>query len=255
MLCLRCSALLRRPTTSSASDESRSGRRAATSRRSSFLLLGLATALGGNLGGVSSALLSLDVETARRLRLDSLWPVDGLLRHQQGAYELLLPASWLADVTLERRRNDRLTSLDPPELRGRASRRVVVEPASAFGPPGTAGEENLSVVASEAASSFTLAQLGSAEECALRFLDALVDKGKAIQLSAALVSAGPAAQQGFVFEYTVESSRFHRHNLSLLVVAGGQLYTVTAQVPADRWAEDGPILRRCLESFRVTTSK
>ena len=214
----------------------------------------MATALGGNLGGVSSALLSLDIETARRLRLDSLWPVDGLLRHQQGAYELLVPASWLVDVTLERRRNDRLiSSLDPPELRGRASRRVVVEPASAFGPPGTAGEENLSVVASEAG--FTLAQLGSAEECALRFLDALVDKGKAIQLSAALVSAGPATQQGFMFEYTVESSRYRRHNLSLLVVAGGQLFTVTAQVPADRWAEDGPILRRCLESFRVTTSK
>ena len=161
---LRCNALVRRPVSASA-DESRKGG-AASSRRSAFLLLGVATALGGNLGGVSSALLSLDVPSARRLRLDLLWPCEGLIRKRQQGFQLLVPSSWLADLTLERRKADRLFSLDPGALQTQG--RAVVEPAVAFGPPGTAGEENLSIITAPAGKQ--LAELGSVGEVAERFL-------------------------------------------------------------------------------------
>lgn len=242
---LRCNALVRRPVSASA-DESRRGGTA--SRRSAFLLLGAATALGGNLGGVSSALLSLDVPSARRLRLDLLWPCEGLIRKQQQGFQLLVPSSWLADLTLERRKADRLFSLDPGALQ--AQGRAVVEPAVAFGPPGTAGEENLSIITAPAGKQ--LAELGSVGEVAERFLSSLEARGSATgnQLSCALLSAQETSAGGYLIEFTVESARFRRHNLALLQVAGGILFTVTAQAPAAKWEEDGAILRRCLESFQ-----
>ena len=50
-------------------------------------------------------------------------------------------------------------------------RRVVAEPEAAFGPPGSTGEENMSVVVAPIQPGFKLEDLGSAEEAGKRFLE------------------------------------------------------------------------------------
>lgn len=50
-------------------------------------------------------------------------------------------------------------------------RRVVAEPEAAFGPPGSSGEENISVVVAPIQSGVQLTDLGSAEQAGKRFLE------------------------------------------------------------------------------------
>lgn len=105
-------------------------------------------ALGGNLFGLSSFLLSLDGgKLAESSRLDVLWPVNGSRRclDTGNGYTFVYPAKWLADQTLYRRyaeRIEREAALDPPTLRREQARRQnAAEPTAAFGPAGSTGEQ------------------------------------------------------------------------------------------------------------------
>ena len=78
------------------------------SRRRLIIGLSLASfvALGGNLGGVTSALLSLDGgRVAAATGLDMVVPVKGFKRCRDtgNGFEFLYPARWLADQTIPRR--------------------------------------------------------------------------------------------------------------------------------------------------------
>jgi hypothetical protein len=89
--------------------------------------------------------------------------------------EFQYPARWLADQTLLYRaaqRAEAARSLDPPSLR--RQRRDVVEPSAAFGPAGSTGEENISVVVAPIYQGFKLESLGAADAAGRYFLDNIV---------------------------------------------------------------------------------
>ena len=53
-------------------------------------------------------------------------------------------------------------------------RRSVAEPEAAYGPPGSSGEENISVVVAPIQTGFKLESLGTAEQAGRRFLETTV---------------------------------------------------------------------------------
>lgn len=219
------------------------------------------TAFGGNLGGVTSAVLGAQPDTARVARLDTLFPVGGFLRHIDYSlgYEFLHPSFWLADQTLARRQAAALeaqSALDPPSLASRP-RRNSGEPIIAFGPPGTSGEENMSVIVQDANAygmKFRLQSLGTPSQLANGlFANVLARPGS--NKVATLISATERRDGSYELEYTVDSSApqvFHRHFLSVLTGdRGGRLFTFTIQVPADLWPQSEQTLRQCADSFAV----
>ena len=186
-------------------------------------------ALGGNLGGITTELLSAAPEQARSLRLDTLFPVGGLKRavSTTAGYELLVPADWLADQTLARRRAAQQElargPLDPPSLRA-ASRRASGEPDNAWGPPGSSGENNMSVIVQEANAygvRFTLASLGSPASVAMRLLSGVIARpgsGKTAELLSVGERRDASGLPLYDLEFTVRSSEpaWERHNLAVL---------------------------------------
>eukprot|EP00882_Tetradesmus_deserticola_P018184 GHRQ01019513.1.p4 GENE.GHRQ01019513.1~~GHRQ01019513.1.p4 ORF type:complete len:138 (-),score=35.91 GHRQ01019513.1:937-1350(-) len=89
--------------------------------------------------------------------------------------EFQYPAQWLADQTLLYRaaqRGEAARSLDPPSLA--RQRRDVVEPSAAFGPAGSTGEENISVIVAPIFQGFQLQSLGAADAAGRYFLDNIV---------------------------------------------------------------------------------
>jgi hypothetical protein len=93
-----------------------------------------------------------DGGTAATLKLDALFPVAGFKRCIGQGYEFVYPASWLADVTLLRHKIESAElarGLDFQQFSDAervAKRKPVVEPAVGFGPQGSTGEDNISVV-------------------------------------------------------------------------------------------------------------
>jgi hypothetical protein len=74
--------------------------------------------------------------------------------------EFIYPSSWVGDQTLlyrEAKKAESQRSLDPPPLtNGRLSRpRNISEPVAAFGPPGSNGELNVSVIVSPVPQDFS----------------------------------------------------------------------------------------------------
>ncbi|KAF8072575.1 poc1a [Scenedesmus sp. PABB004] len=229
--------------------------------------VGLATAagiaLGGNLGGVTSWLLGLDGgRLAARLHADVLVPVRGFKRCLDAAngFEFVYPAAWLADQTLLYRaaqRAEAARSLDPQPLRRPARRaREVVEPVAAFGPPGSSGEENVSVIVAPIYAGFELQSLGPPAGAAQAFLDTIAAPPRGDKAAALLAAAQRRDASGvlyYTFEFTIaKAGAFDRHNVAVLASRGDLLYTLTAQCPASRWAADGPALRAAAESFALT---
>lgn len=54
------------------------------------------------------------------------------------------------------------------------SNKAVAEPEAAYGPPGSSGEENISVVVAPIQTGFKLESLGTAEQAGRRFLETTV---------------------------------------------------------------------------------
>ena len=226
----------------------------------------LAITLGGNLGGATSWVLGLAPERAQELRLDALFPVAGFKRvvSTSASYEMLIPQNWLADQTIARRRAALAElergPLDPPSLRAANARRSAL-PDSAYGPPGSSGEDNISVIVENANAfgvRFTLASMGSANDVAERLLANVIARpgsGKtATLLDVHEVQNDSTALPIYRLEFTVrsETPAWARHNLAILYgSADGRLYTYTAQCSQADWAAQEAQLRKCAASFRV----
>ncbi|KAJ0734563.1 hypothetical protein HanPI659440_Chr11g0421511 [Helianthus annuus] len=132
---------------------------ATTFRRRLLTGIGSASlvAVGANFAGTTSFLLGLSPETARNLKLDVLYPVKGFSRciNSEQGFEFIYPQNWVGDQTLLYRaagKAEMERSLDPPPVN---RRRNVNEPVAAFGPPGSTGELNVSVIVSPVALDFS----------------------------------------------------------------------------------------------------
>ena len=239
--------------------------------RAAALALAAGAALGGNLGGGTSRLLGASGaggrELAARLGLDVLYPVRGLKRCREGAFEFLFPAEWVADQTLFRRaagQTDGRSRLDPPALRGRPAGPAPVAPSVGFGPPGGSGELNVSVVAERVPPGFSLAagvQGGEAggwgPERAAQLLGTAIapeGSGRRAELVGTSAREDAAGVAYYGLEYTVRregAGGFFRHNQSVFAARGGVLYTLNVQCPEAQW----PALRERLgalgPSFRL----
>ncbi|GIL59151.1 hypothetical protein Vafri_14071 [Volvox africanus] len=149
----------------------------------------------------------------------------------------------------------------------------VAEPVAAFGPPGTTGEENVSVIVAPIAPGFSLQSLGDPQSAGERFLATLAPEGSGLQahlLSAtgrttispsavAAVRRSPRGYQSpecgdqlyYTLEYTVRGPRFFRHNVSVYTTRNDLLYTFNAQCPEGRWQEDAGVLLASAASFKL----
>ena len=133
-----------------------------------------ALALGANFLGITSLVLRANEPLARALKLDTVYEVSGYRRdrNEEKGYEFLFPNEYLADQTIARRNAMRKAqSLDLPSLRDTKGQKNVGEPESAFGPMGTNGEENMSVIVQTSTKGFDLGQFGDAEEQASWLLE------------------------------------------------------------------------------------
>lgn len=211
-------------------------------------------AIGGNFGGVTSAILSSNQrleQASRAVRLDAVVPLGGFKRHYvlnasasptgsfASGFEFLFPADWLADLTVAQR-NARLTerSLDP--LSGADERRkqkLLKAPvvAAAYGPRGSTGETNVSVVKSPIDAGFDLRDMGTPEEAAARFLASVAPagSGRTAYLSEASSRVGRDGTLFYTIEYVVRNTTqgWVRSNVSVYGTKDDVLYTLNAQVP------------------------
>eukprot|EP00197_Chlamydomonas_leiostraca_P003089 CAMPEP_0202869636 /NCGR_PEP_ID=MMETSP1391-20130828/12561_1 /ASSEMBLY_ACC=CAM_ASM_000867 /TAXON_ID=1034604 /ORGANISM="Chlamydomonas leiostraca, Strain SAG 11-49" /LENGTH=320 /DNA_ID=CAMNT_0049549973 /DNA_START=13 /DNA_END=975 /DNA_ORIENTATION=- len=238
-------------------------------------ITGTAVIIGGNLGGVTTRLLGADGgKLAQTLKLDTLTPVsrpDALggsyKRCVDGTfgYEFTYPAEWLADQTVAMRAAQRaeearsldLPSLSPPQQGQRRSRASVYEPVVAYGPAGSSGEENVSVVVAPIYPGFDLKSMGSPEKVATQFLAQVAPEGSGREavLLGASSRAGADGQLYYTFEYTIKGPKFYRHNVSVVTGRSDQLFTFNAQVPEVSWERDARMLRAAADSFQLTTSR
>ncbi|KAK9086462.1 hypothetical protein Syun_028856 [Stephania yunnanensis] len=159
---------------------------ASTFRRRALTGLGSAAvvALGANFGGSTSFLLGFWPETSRGLKLDVVYPIQGYSRCvepsqgfgvQSGKFnrvEHVLPCDQVGDRPLlyfAAGKAESERALDPPPLSEESSarksrRKNVNEPVVAFGPPGSNGETNVSVIVSPVPLDFTIEAFGGANE-------------------------------------------------------------------------------------------
>jgi len=221
-----------------------------------------ALALGANFLGVTSGLLSLNEQFARELRLDAIYDVKGYRRdrNEEKGYEFLFPNEYLADQTIAQRNAlRRAQSLDLPSL-SQQKKKNVGEPESAFGPMGTNGEENMSVIVQTSTKGFDLGQFGNAEEQANWLLEnalARPGSGKEAKLYSASETVGENGIKYYQFEYTIKTANWYRRNVAVFAQnkKTGDVYTFVAQCPVERWDEMGVKFRKSANSFRVFTPK
>ncbi|KAK9814060.1 hypothetical protein WJX72_000166 [[Myrmecia] bisecta] len=226
-------------------------------------LAGLGIVLASNLGGITSGLLGIDGgQTAATLRADTLYPVRGLKRclDLQNGYEFQYPGNWLADRTLyyrQAQRAEQINRLDPPSIGRPRQRRSVAEPTAAFGPAGSTGEENISVIVAPIREGFRLESLGSAEEAAKRFLSTTVaPEGSGLEATflAASSRRDDSGELYYTQEFRVKGPKWTRHNVSVYAARNGLLYTLNAQCQEANWPQLAPGFEAAAASFRVLST-
>ena len=220
--------------------------------------------LGANFLGVTSLVLRANEPLARALKLDTVYEVSGYRRdrNEEKGYEFLFPNEYLADQTIARRNAMRKAqSLDLPSLRETKGQKNVGEPESAFGPMGTNGEENMSVIVQTSTTKgFDLGQFGDAEEQASWLLEnalARPGSGKEAKLFSASETIGENGIKYYQFEYTIKTANWYRRNVAVFAQNRntGDVYTFVAQCPVERWDGMGEKFRKSANSFRVFTPK
>eukprot|EP00775_Hariotina_reticulata_P007016 gene7016-7230_t len=201
-------------------------------------------------------------QLAGQLHADVLIPVLGFKRCVDAAngYEFQYPGSWLADQTLLYRaaqRAEAARSLDLPAP-ARPRRREVVEPAAAFGPAGSTGEENVSVIVAPIFEGFRLESLGTPEVAGQTFLDTIAAPPGSNKTAVLVAATSRQDQHGILYyqiEFIITAPTFKRHNVAVLTSQSNLLYTLTAQCPESKWGQDGEQLLGSAASFRLIPSK
>ncbi|PIN23945.1 hypothetical protein CDL12_03341 [Handroanthus impetiginosus] len=206
-------------------------------------------AVGANFGGVTSFVLSYSPETARSLKLDALYPIGGYSRYidTNEGFEFVYPENWLGDQTLLYRAAGKAErSLDPPPLGddggGGRRRRNVNEPAVAFGPPGSTGELNVSVIVSPVPLDFSIEAFGGAEEVGEAIVRTITGSGKRTDVKGTLIGSSLREDsmrnvKYYEIEFGVESPNFQRHNVAVCCARKGRLFTLNAQAPESVWPQ------------------
>ncbi|GER57770.1 PsbP-like protein [Striga asiatica] len=203
-------------------------------------------AVGANLGGVSSFLLSFSPEASRSLKLDALYPVGGYSRYidTNEGFEFVYPESWLGDQTvLYRAAGKAEKPVDPPPLDGGGGRRRRVnEPVVAFGPPGSTGELNVSVIVSTVPIDFSIEAFGGAERVGEAVLRTITMPSRGTGVKGTLIgsSVRENPEKGvkyYVLEFGIESPVFQRHSVAVCCARKGRLFTLNAQAPEPAWPQ------------------
>ncbi|CAM9092701.1 unnamed protein product [Pylaiella littoralis] len=229
-----------------------------------YSLLGLAVAVGGNLFGLTSGLLSIVAPGASRdLRVDLLFPVGGFKRFYspEDGYEFMYPETWVGDSGLALRRQRDLEDMrtSPAAVAKARQRRSSSAPEVAFGPQGGDGIENVSVVKSELMPGFSLKKtLGEPKEAAEKLLSTVIappDSGREWELLDAFEDGREPGGSVYQFEYRVQGQGIRKpmRNVGVVAARGSTLFTVTVLAPEESWRGDrGEQFRQMAKSFRLT---
>lgn len=230
------------------------------------LLTGVGTAslvaVGANFAGITSFLLGFSPEDARRLKLDVLYPISGYSRCVEGneGFEFIYPANWVGDQTLLYRAAGKAErSLDPPPLRnGEQGRRKVNEPVVAFGPPGSSGELNVSVIVSPVPIDFSIEAFGGPKEVGEALVKTVTGSGRRPELKGKLLISSSREDSSknvnyYTLEFQVESPTFKRHNVAVCCARKGRLFTLNAQSPESLWPDMKSVVYRIANSFSLTS--
>ncbi|XP_038718477.1 psbP domain-containing protein 7, chloroplastic isoform X2 [Tripterygium wilfordii] len=233
------------------------------------LLVGVAgaslVAVGANFAGITSFLLGLSPETGRSLKLDVLYPIGGYSRCLETNEDFIYPASWVGDQRLLYRaaeRSEYERSLDPPPLNNLKSsdrrRRAINEPVVAFGPPGSSGELNVSVIVAPVPLDFSIEAFGGPKEVGEAVVRTITGSGQRPEVKGTLVDSTVRKDSQrevnyYELEFRVESPSFRRHNIAVCCARGGRLYTLNAQAPESAWPKVRTDFHRIAESFSITS--
>lgn len=215
------------------------------------LLIGIGSAsvvaLGADFGGSTSYLLGIFPETGRSLKLDVVYPIGGYSRciETNAGFEFLYPANWVGDQTLLYRAAGKAElerSLDPPPLKNpnAGMRRNINEPVVAFGPPGSTGELNVSVIVSPVSPDFSIEAFGDPKEVGEAVVKTITASGRRPDVRGTLIKATLREDSSknakyYELEYRVESPALRRHNVAVCCTSRGRLFTLNAQAPESAW--------------------
>uniref|UniRef100_A0A0F7GZW3 Photosystem II reaction center PsbP family protein n=1 Tax=Melianthus villosus TaxID=377280 RepID=A0A0F7GZW3_9ROSI len=209
-----------------------------------------AVAVGANFAGITSFVLGFVPETGRNLKLDVLYPIRGYSRciEADEGFEFIYPLDWVGDQTLLYRAAGKAEferSLDPPPLSNGGSggkRRNVSEPVVAFGPPGSTGELNVSVIVSPVPLDFSIEAFGGAKEVGEAVIRTITGSGRRPDIKGTLIESSLREDsvknvKYYQLEFRIESPSFQRHNIAVCCAGRGRLYTLNAQSPESRWSK------------------
>ncbi|MCD7456602.1 Thylakoid-anchored PsbP-like protein [Datura stramonium] len=239
------------------------------------LLTGIGTAslvaLGANFGGITSTLLGLSPDGARSLKLDVIYPIGGYTRclDANEGFEFVYPSNWVGDQTVLYRAAGKVErSLDPPSLSsssdGDRRRKNVNEPVVAFGPPGSNGELNVSVIVASVPIDFSIEAFGGAKEVGEAIVEIITGSRKLPNVKGTLIDAKLREDSNsmtmrkkkyyYTLEFKVESPSFQRHNVAVCCARGGKLFTLNSQAPESIWTMVKTDFYRIADSFSLTSS-
>lgn len=168
--------------------------------------------------------------------------------------KFIYPANWVGDQTLLYRAAGKAErSLDQPGLGN--GRKNVNEPIVAFGPPGSTGELNVSVIVSTVPSNFSIEAFGSPKEVGEELIKTVA--GKRPNVKGALIQSNSREDSTknvryYSLEFQVESPTFQRHNVAVFCAKGGRLFTLNAQAPELLWPQIKSDLYTIADSFHLT---
>ncbi|KAK4491095.1 hypothetical protein RD792_001817 [Penstemon davidsonii] len=190
-------------------------------------------AVGANFGGFTSFLLGFSPEASRNLKLDAIYPIGGYSRYID-TNEGFGQAAGKAEK-----------SLDPPPLSGGGGgvrKRTVNEPEVAFGPPGSNGELNVSVIVSAVPIDFSIEAFGGAQEVGEAIVRKITGSGKLTDVKGTLIGSNVREDsvskvKYYKLEFGVESPMFQRHNVAVCCAQNGRLFTLNAQAPESAWPQ------------------
>ncbi|KAD3067869.1 hypothetical protein R6Q59_018080 [Mikania micrantha] len=215
-------------------------------------------AVGANFAGTTSFLLGLSPETGRNLKLDVVYPIKGYSRciRPELGFEFIYPQNWVGDQTLLYRAAGKLEmeiSLDPPPVNRRKN---VNEPVVAFGPPGSTGELNVSVIVSPVPLDFSIEAFGGPEDVGEAIVRTIAGSSRGPDVKGTLIKSNLREDKAnnvkyYVLEFAVESPLFRRHNMAVCCVRDGRLFTLNAQTPESAWTMLKPDVYKIADSFSL----
>ncbi|WCJ43123.1 Photosystem II reaction center PsbP family protein [Euphorbia peplus] len=239
-----------------------------TFRRRVLVNVGSASlvAVGANFGGVTSFILGLSPEIGQNLKVDVLYPIGGYSRcvETNEGFEFLYPSTWVGDQTLlyraaEKKELER--SLDLPPLSSmnsgdRRRRKNVNEPVIAFGPPGSTGELNVSVIVSPVPLDFSIEAFGGPKEVGEAVVKTITASGRRPDVRGTLVQSrlredSMRKVKYYELEFRVEGPSFQRHNIAVCCARDGRLFTLNAQAPESKWQNVEEEFHRIAKSFTL----